>query len=804
MSRPDTFSFQDKTLLIVGTGSPIKRFIFQKLHKLGLKLIVLNNEKNWAAPYVSDWILGDLSQHERRITQVVVYSKKHHIDGIYNFWENDVLLTSKIAEALALIAVPAVVAEIARNKYRFRQFCLDNNIAAPGFCLLTSVADIDVACTKLSFPMVVKPAWGGGSILVVKVNNAEELREAYAYVHKTLTPQLDTQFNDGVEILLEEYIDGDEVDIDMIVQNGRVKHAAVADNYGTAEPFFLETTHAMPSSLQMSDQQALIRMASDALEQMGVQNASIHFEAKITKKGPIPLECNLRMGADEIYVSNKKVWGVDMIEWGVKVALGEFIPVMHDTEPKKQLMTQTLHAQQSGILTSVRIDEKRQKELPIEQFYFGKNIGESVFIPPDGYDYLGYVTVSGDNFSDAQENLKLAMKTVEYEVAPFDGGSVLGRTSRSGRFGSASLRQSQVGAEKINRLRKMPLKDQRKLHIGIACNSFDGGDGAVEQELASVGKNIQQALDSRGYTTTYVDFNNLSQAIRTLQTSGIDLVFNVCERIHGSSLLEPHAAAILDAMQLPYTGSNPLTLGLCIDKIRVKKLLNYHTIPTARWDYIYELDDKIRDDLRYPLIVKPANTDNSIGIDNDSVVTNEAELKVQLERVVVGLGRPALVEEYIDGDEYDVPIIGTNADDLEVLPLSRTIFTKLPEGMWHIYPFDAKYAENKVFKENLVIQEPPQKVSKKLLSLISEIALDTYNILDCHDYGRVEIKIDSQGNPFVLELNPNPSINQNDCLPRVYRIQGKEYADFLEKIIALTITRYKGKDPFFHLQTSVL
>ncbi|PIR60101.1 MAG: hypothetical protein COU67_03575 [Candidatus Pacebacteria bacterium CG10_big_fil_rev_8_21_14_0_10_44_54] len=796
--------FRGKTLLIVGTGGPIKRFILQKLHKLGLALVIVNGEKNWAAPYAADWILGDMSQHDRRVAQVEAYCKTNKIDGIYNFWENDVVLTSKIAEKMKLIGFSVLVAKIARNKFEFRTFCQKHGIASPKYLKLTSQKDLEQAIHELSFPVVVKPAWGGGSILVVKANTPDELRETYEYVLKTATPELDSQFYDGVDIMVEEYIDGDEVDIDMLVQNGRVKYAVVADNYGTAEPFFLETTHAMPSSLPDDAQQTLIRMASEVLEHLGLQFGTIHFEAKITKSGPVPLECNLRMGADEIYISSKQVYGVDLIESGVAIALGEYIPTRYDLTPKKQVMTEALHTKQSGVLTSIRIDEARLKELPIEQFYFGKEIGESVFVPPDGYDYLGYITVSGDNFSDAQENLKMARKSVEYDVVPFDGGSTLGKTSRATRFASASLRSGAAHSAKIDRIRRMSLKDQRKLHIGVACNSFAGGTGAVEEELASVGQNIQKELQSRSYMTTYIDFNNLSQAIRTLQTRGIDLVFNVCERIHESSLLEPHAAAILDAMKLPYTGSNPLTLGLCIDKIRVKKLLSYHSIPTPKWDYIYELSDEINDDLRFPLIVKPANTDNSIGIDNDSVVENKEQLKQQLERVVVGLGRPALVEEYIAGDEYDVSIIGNTSEDLEVLPLSRTIFSKLPKGYWHIYPFDAKFAENKVYKDNLVIQEPPQKVSRKLLSLISEIALDTYNILDAHDYGRVEIKVDAQGNPFVLELNPNPSINRSDCLPRVFAIQGKQYGDFLEKIIALTINRYKGREPFYHLQTSVL
>src|SRR3989344_4194764 len=123
MSSHPSF-FRGKTLLIVGTETPIKRFIFQKLHKLGLQLIVLNAEKNWAAPYVHDWILGDMSQHERQITQVLAYHKTHKIDGIYNFWENDVILTSKLAEALNLVGVPVAVPRLFATSLLFGSFVL--------------------------------------------------------------------------------------------------------------------------------------------------------------------------------------------------------------------------------------------------------------------------------------------------------------------------------------------------------------------------------------------------------------------------------------------------------------------------------------------------------------------------------------------------------------------------------------------------------------------------------------------------------------------------------------------------------
>ena len=284
-----------------------------------------------------------------------------------------------------------------------------------------------------------------------------------------------------------------------------------------------------------------------------------------------------------------------------------------------------------------------------------------------------------------------------------------------------------------------------------------------------------------------------------LKNSDVDIIFNVCERINDSSLLEPHAAAILDTLQIPYTGSNPFTLGLCIDKIRVKKLLAYHDIPTPRWDYAYTMEDEIDDELRYPLIVKPANTDNSIGITNDSIVTDKKKLKIQLEKIIAGMSRPALVEEYIEGDEYDVSIMGSDETDFRVLPLSRSVFKDMPKGFWHIYPFDAKWKDGNAY-DKIIVQRPPKNISRGLERVISEIALDTYSILDCHDYGRVEVRVDDDNNPYILELNPNPSINIGDCVPRSAKLVGMEYGDFIEEIIKMAIRRYKNRPPYYHLQ----
>jgi D-alanine-D-alanine ligase len=801
--------FKGKTILIVNTGSIKKRFILQKINKLGMGVIILNKEKNWAQSYCDNWILADTSVHSEAISAVGKYIKENpniKLDGILTFWEDDVLLCSKLIDKYNFIGIPFQIALKARNKFLFREFCRENNLPFINYKIIKNQKDIEELGNEFKFPLVIKPVFGTSSAFVIKTENKDELFESYKYLKKSMSQNIESALSDGSDIMIEEYIDGDEVDIDIIIQNGRMKFYSISDNEKTNEPFFIETGHYIPSSLPEADQDELIRMAYETLEKIGVQNGCLHFEAKATKNGPVPIEINLRMGGDEIYSFVKEAWRVDLIENAIKIAIGVYIDeIIKPEEPFKYLAEKDFLAEHSGVLSKLDIDEKGLKEnKKVLEMEFFKKIGDPILSPPYGFDNLGWITVEGDNHLDAEDNLEEALKLVNFEVARFHPMSLIGKTVRKERFSFADIgKNSIIGKVKIEKIRKLPLKDQRNLHIGIAGNLYEDNSSAVEKELMSVGQTIEKVLRKTGYKVSFFDFNNVNKAYNNLKSSDVDLVFNLCERINESSLLEPHAAAILDVLRVPYTGSNPLTLGLCIDKIRVKKLLNFHKIPTPKWDYAYTVNDSISEDLKYPLIVKPANTDNSIGISNESVVVNEKELRKQLSQVIQVLGSPALVEEYIEGDEYDVSIIGSSESDLRVLPLSRSIFNKLPKGYWHIYPFESKYKTNEIYKK-IIVQRPPKNLNKKLESLISEIALDTYNILDCHDYGRVEIRVDKNNNPYVIELNPNPSINIGNCLPDVAKLTGLDYADFLEEIIRLSINRYKDNPPYYHLQPSTI
>lgn len=785
-----------KTLLLVNTGSPKKRFILQRLKKLGLWLVVLNKEKNWALPYVDEWITADTTNHKEAIQAVekfLVETPKIKLDGALTFWEDDVLLTSKITDHFNLIGIPFQIAKRTRNKYLFREFCAKNNLPFLKHKLVNSARDLNYVATNFSFPLVIKPAYGSSSAFVVKVNSHNELKDIYNYIKTNISPNTESALTDGLDIFVEEYIEGDEVDIDLLLQNGKVKFFSISDNFDKSKDiFFLDNGQAIPSNLPPKKQQELYNLAEETLEKLGIQNGCIHFEAKSTKDGAVPIEANLRMGGDYIYSYIKEAWGIDLIEMAVKIAIGQFInKIIKPDLPRKYIIGWDLHPDASGILVELDLAEEIKKKKYLEEIHIYKQIGDAILVPPEGYEYLGWITVSGNNLLNVQDNLRDTLQHINYRVVKYDLDSSLGKTLRRSRFSSAVLNKNLLlSVAKIETTKRKFKENQRNLHLGILYNSAQGDSDPIAKEIDKTAHHIQKTLTDLGYKTALFDLNQYPQIIDTIKKGDVDLIFNIGERLSQSNTFKPHIAALLETLQISFIGSNYFTLAFALDKIKTKKILTFHEIPTPKWDYAYEIGDEIDSELTFPLIVKPANTDYSVGISNDSIVTNKKKLQKQLERVIKKMGRPALVEEYIEGDEYDVSILGNDESDLQVLPLSRSIFKNMPKNFWHIYAYEAKWSDISAYNK-IIVQRPPKNISKKLESLITEIALDTYQIFDCHEYGRVEIRVDKDNNPYVLGLNPNPPLSPDMCIPSVARLIDLSYSDLLEEIISLAIQRYQ-------------
>lgn len=428
-----------QTILLVHAMSPSKKFVFQKIKKMGLRLVCLSKEKTqWALPYVDQWILTDLQNHKECIEAVKKYNREHSdlsVHGAVTFWDEAVLLTSHLTESLNLIGIPYDIAKKVKNKYNFRDFCSANGILAPKHKLLRNKHEIPALEKELKYPLVVKPVYGACSAYVVRVNNREELIETYDYVKNNIKSFWLASEWENFDLLVEEYIDGEEVDMDILVQNGKIKFYSISDNFNKSRSrFFVDSGQAIPSNLPGKEQDDLINMAEETLEKLGIQNACIHFEAKSSPGGPCPIEVNMRMGGDYVYSYLRSAWRVDLVEQSVNIALGNFVKIEKPQRPYKYIIGWDLQPESSGILVELEVSPKLKLQKYFEEIYLFKEIGDAILRPPEGYDSLGWVTVSGDNSIDAQDNLQEVLKMVNYKVVNFDQDSVLGKTSRQSRL----------------------------------------------------------------------------------------------------------------------------------------------------------------------------------------------------------------------------------------------------------------------------------------------------------------------------------------------------------------------------------
>src|SRR3989344_1544407 len=274
------------------------------------------------------------------------------------------------------------------------------------------------------------------------------------------------------------------------------------------------------------------------------------------------------------------------------------------------------------------------------------------------------------------------------------------------------------------------------MRVGVLSNIFKSFSDykEVEQDLVQVGIAVKEALESHNHEVSFFDVNE--KTFEKLRKAKIDIAFNVCERFNGNSFFEPHVAAMLELLGIPYTGSGPLTLSLCMNKVRVKEILMHHGIPTPNYQLFYSRNKKLDPDLKFPLIVKPVCMDNSIGITNDSVVKNEEELRSKVGYIIRTYSQPALVEEFIDGREFTIGLLGNNKP--LILPIIEINFQKYPEGANKILSYESKWHKDSSLYDDCE-DVCPADIPKYIEARVKKVALEVYELLDLKDYGRIDI-----------------------------------------------------------------
>ena len=287
---------------------------------------------------------------------------------------------------------------------------------------------------------------------------------------------------------------------------------------------------------------------------------------------------------------------------------------------------------------------------------------------------------------------------------------------------------------------------------------------------------VDDAICALGYTPLWIPVPpRVDGWIELLTHASIDVVFNLCEGVGGDSANEVRLAGIVELLGLPMTGCTAETLGLARRKDRVNAILRDAGLPVPEWACVKVDRRKLYWD-KFPAIVKPAAEDASIGITQQSVARNRRELAKAID-AAEGFDR-VLVQRFIDGREFNVGIVGN-----VLLPVNEIDFTRMPTGAWAMLSYAAKWDTGS--PEDLGSQPIcPADIADDQRDQLYELALEAWRAVEGSGYGRVDFRMDADGNFFVLEVNPNPDLSPDAGLCRMARLHGWEYPQLIEQIIA--------------------
>ncbi|HXE57797.1 MAG TPA: hypothetical protein VNK43_07345 [Gemmatimonadales bacterium] len=273
-----------------------------------------------------------------------------------------------------------------------------------------------------------------------------------------------------------------------------------------------------------------------------------------------------------------------------------------------------------------------------------------------------------------------------------------------------------------------------------------------------------------------------------------DFVFNIAEGLHGPNR-EGHVPAICEYFGVPYSASDPLTLGLALHKGRAKEILSHYGVPTAPFALVRTPADLRAVALPYPLFAKPAFEGSGKGVSVRSICQDRKQLIAQVEYLLATYREPVLVETYLPGAEFTVAILG-NGDEARCLPIVGMRFDTLPEGAPPIYGYEAKWLWDTPARP-LAIFECPARIPESLAAEVRRVALAAYHALDCRDWCRIDIRCDAGGRPMVVELNPLPGIlpdpRDNSCFPKAARAAGMSYDELIRTVADIAWRRISGR-----------
>jgi D-alanine-D-alanine ligase len=340
--------------------------------------------------------------------------------------------------------------------------------------------------------------------------------------------------------------------------------------------------------------------------------------------------------------------------------------------------------------------------------------------------------------------------------------------------------------------RRRPIRVAVLYNVDYEDSSPERDPGyAARADVGVVAATLACELDDAAHEPVLIPVDGDLAALRSRLTDvEPDCAFNLCESLAGDARLETAIPLLLELLGIPFTGSSPEALSHALYKDRVKRRLEDAGVSTPPGCILRVESDPCA--LPFPLIVKPVREDGSVGIESESVVHSEEELRRAASAVLRRFRQPCLVEQYIEGREFNVALIGFPM--ARVLPLAEIDFSGLPQGCPRIVSYQAKWNEGSV--EDLGTRPVLHPVLPSPLGArIRRVAVEAFRALGVRDYGRVDVRVSHAGVPYVLDVNPNCDLSPHAGMARAAAAVGLEYGAMLKLLVRYALRRRRAPSP---------
>jgi D-alanine-D-alanine ligase len=297
------------------------------------------------------------------------------------------------------------------------------------------------------------------------------------------------------------------------------------------------------------------------------------------------------------------------------------------------------------------------------------------------------------------------------------------------------------------------------------------------------------ALKIKGHTVEAIDVE-YPRLVSYFRNNRVDMVFNIAEGKCGK-FRESEVPAVLEYLNIPYTGSNTFSLALALNKALTKKILKAENIPTPNFQVFSKGNEELNPELKFPLIVKPNREGSAKGINITNVVNNKESLLKKINEVIEIYKQEALVEEFIEGKELTVGILENGKTT--ILPILEIDFSSCKNSGEYFYSWRMKEYQGNKELGLVPTFHCPARLDKHTEARVKEIALKTHHAVGCFDISRTDIRLSSDNVPYVLEINPLPGLDPRESnFPIMAYAAGMKYEDLIEAILMSAYNRRKG------------